>query len=98
MEEKVLEILERNFNESIEFDRNKAAEELLILFGVSQQRELLLAYHRYLTKELSLDLHELWVDEHLNRVVELSSMKAIDTTGVEGIPDPYWEEYIRGKQ
>jgi len=34
MEEKVLEILERNFNESIEFDRNKATEELLILFGV----------------------------------------------------------------
>ena len=33
--------------------------------GVSQQRELLLAYHRYLTEELSLDLHEIWVDEHL---------------------------------
>lgn len=32
---------------------------------VSQQRELLLAYHRYLTEELSLDLHEIWVDEHL---------------------------------
>jgi hypothetical protein len=31
----------------------------------SQQREPLLAYHRYLTEELSLDLHELWVDEHL---------------------------------
>jgi hypothetical protein len=31
----------------------------------SQQREPLLAYHRYLTKELSLDLNELWVDEHL---------------------------------
>tara|TARA_R110002020_G_scaffold381726_1_gene592591 strand:+ start:694 stop:888 length:195 start_codon:yes stop_codon:yes gene_type:complete len=37
----------------------------LILCGVSQQRELLLAYHRYLTEELSLDLHELWVDKHL---------------------------------
>jgi|TARA_R110000751_G_scaffold7084_1_gene29503 hypothetical protein len=36
MEDKVLEILERNFNESIEFDRNKATEELLILFGVSK--------------------------------------------------------------
>ena len=35
MENKVLEILERNFNESIEFDRTKATEELLILFGVS---------------------------------------------------------------
>ncbi len=34
MEDEVLEILERNFNESIEFDRNKATEELLILFGV----------------------------------------------------------------
>ena len=33
--------------------------------NVSQQRELLLAYHRYLTEELSLDLHEIWVDEHL---------------------------------
>jgi hypothetical protein len=32
---------------------------------VSQQHELLLAYHRYLTEELSLDLHELWVDKHL---------------------------------
>jgi hypothetical protein len=32
---------------------------------VSQQRVLLLAYHRYLTEELSLDLHEIWVDEHL---------------------------------
>ena len=32
---------------------------------VSQHRELLLAYHRYLTEELSLDLHEIWVDEHL---------------------------------
>jgi hypothetical protein len=33
--------------------------------NVSQQRELLLAYHRYLTEELSLDLHEIWIDEHL---------------------------------
>ena len=32
---------------------------------VSQQRELLLAYHRYLIDELSLDLNEIWVDEHL---------------------------------
>ena len=37
----------------------------LILHGVSNRRELLLAYHRYLTEELSLDLHEIWVDEHL---------------------------------
>jgi hypothetical protein len=37
----------------------------LTLADVSQQREPLLAYHRYLTKELSLDLNELWVDEHL---------------------------------
>jgi len=37
----------------------------LNLTDVSQQRELLLAYHRYLTEELSLDLHELWVDKHL---------------------------------
>ena len=42
MENKVLEILERNFNESIEFDRTKATEELLILFGVSKQSEPLL--------------------------------------------------------
>ena len=33
--------------------------------NVSQQRELLLAYHRFLTEELSLDLHEILVDEHL---------------------------------
>jgi ABC-type uncharacterized transport system substrate-binding protein len=32
---------------------------------VSQRSELLLAYHRYLTEELSLDLNEIWVDEHL---------------------------------
>jgi hypothetical protein len=37
----------------------------LTLADVSQQREPLLAYHRYLTEELSLDLNELWVDEHL---------------------------------
>ena len=37
----------------------------LNLTHVSQQREMLLAYHRYLTEELSLDLHELWVDKHL---------------------------------
>ena len=40
-------------------------KEQLILSGVSQQREQLLAYHRYLTEELSLDLHEIWVDEYL---------------------------------
>ena len=39
--------------------------EKLPIHNVSQQRELLLAYHRYLTEELSLDLHELWVDKHL---------------------------------
>jgi hypothetical protein len=43
----------------------KGKKEQLTLTDVSQQRELLLAYHRYLTKELSLDLNELWVDEHL---------------------------------
>jgi len=37
----------------------------LILHSVSQQRELLLAYHRYLKEELNMDLHEIWVDEHL---------------------------------
>tara|TARA_R110000803_G_scaffold5473_1_gene18011 strand:- start:478 stop:744 length:267 start_codon:yes stop_codon:yes gene_type:complete len=41
------------------------ADNQLRLYDVSQQREPLLAYHRYLTKELSLDLNELWVDEHL---------------------------------
>tara|TARA_R110000737_G_C14202094_1_gene417521 strand:+ start:323 stop:532 length:210 start_codon:yes stop_codon:yes gene_type:complete len=43
----------------------QATEQLFDLYSVSQQRELLLAYHRYLTEELSLDLHEIWVDEHL---------------------------------
>ena len=37
----------------------------LTLTDASQHCEPLLAYHRYLTKELSLDLNELWVDEHL---------------------------------
>ena len=40
-------------------------KQALNIQNVSQQREPLLAYHRYLTKELSLDLNELWVDEHL---------------------------------
>jgi len=45
--------------------KNIDLQEQLLIQRVSQQRELLLAYHRYLTEELSLDLHELWVDEHL---------------------------------
>jgi len=39
MEEKILEILERNFTDSIEFDRNKATEELLLLHNVVWQGE-----------------------------------------------------------
>ena len=49
-------------------DHLKALKELkenLTIPVVSQQRELLLAYHRYLVEELSLDLHEVWVNEHL---------------------------------
>ena len=46
-------------------DDKKARTLLLSLLGVSNRRELLLAYHRYLTEELSLDLNEIWVDEHL---------------------------------
>ena len=46
-------------------DGAEALLKLLRIGDVSQQRELLLAYHRYLTEELSLDLHELWVDKHL---------------------------------
>tara|TARA_R110000744_G_scaffold58082_1_gene121362 strand:- start:287 stop:553 length:267 start_codon:yes stop_codon:yes gene_type:complete len=37
----------------------------LFIQRVSNRRELLLAYHRYLTEELSLDLNEIWVDEYL---------------------------------
>ena len=37
----------------------------LFIANVSQHRKLLLAYHRYLTEELSLDLREIWIDEHL---------------------------------
>tara|TARA_R110000823_G_scaffold208760_2_gene339103 strand:+ start:1677 stop:1904 length:228 start_codon:yes stop_codon:yes gene_type:complete len=46
--------------------------------------------------------------ELLNLVNELYSaisvtrccteLKAVDITEVEDIPDPYWEEYIKGKQ
>lgn len=43
----------------------EAVNKLFDLFVVSQQRELLLAYHRYLKEELNLDLNEIWVDEHL---------------------------------
>ena len=46
-------------------DDKKARTLLLSLLGVSNRSELLLAYHRYLTEELSLDLNEIWVDEHL---------------------------------
>jgi hypothetical protein len=46
-------------------DYREAIRKPLNIPVVSQQREPLLAYHRYLTKELSLDLNELWVDEHL---------------------------------
>jgi len=41
MEEKILEILERNFTDSIRFDRNKATEELLLLHNVVGQSEQL---------------------------------------------------------
>jgi len=47
--------------EFIKEERNKQ----LSIAVVNQQRELLLAYHRHLTEELSLDIKELWVDEHL---------------------------------
>lgn len=42
-----------------------AIKKALSLSDVSQQRKQLLAYHRYLTEELNLNLHEIWVDEHL---------------------------------
>jgi len=41
MEEKILEILERNFTDSIRFDRNKATEELLLLHNAVEQSEQL---------------------------------------------------------
>jgi|GEM_PF-5119463 len=40
MEEKIIEILENVFTESIEFDREKAKDELLILFDVSNCADL----------------------------------------------------------
>tara|TARA_R110002124_G_scaffold34839_2_gene113929 strand:+ start:568 stop:789 length:222 start_codon:yes stop_codon:yes gene_type:complete len=27
-----------------------------------------------------------------------TGLKAVDITDVEGMPDPYWKEYIEGKQ
>lgn len=66
------QITDANFWNGCEIDFNMIYEfaeeyhnEQLRLHIVSQQRELLLAYHRYLTEELSLDLNEIWVDEHL---------------------------------
>jgi hypothetical protein len=41
--------------------------EQLTLTDVSHQREKLLSYHRFLQEHLSLDLSEVWVDEHLKR-------------------------------
>lgn len=46
----------------------KSVNDIKKQLGISSadnHSELLLAYHRYLTEELSLDLHEIWVDEHL---------------------------------
>jgi hypothetical protein len=64
-----LNIREINYNEAVDLINKNLLEysklNNLSLTDVSQQRELLLAYHRYLTEELSLDLHEIWVDEHL---------------------------------
>ncbi len=55
MENKVLEILERNFNESIEFDRTKATEELLILFGVSKNEAICNCENEYWKEDESGD-------------------------------------------
>jgi hypothetical protein len=55
-------------SETLEFMKNSslnALDQALTIPVVSQRSELLLAYHRYLTEELSLDLKEIWVDEHL---------------------------------
>ncbi len=65
----LLNSIKRN-NEISDYGQEKlnefiAIKKQLTLTDVSQQREPLLAYHRYLTEELSLDLHELWVDKHL---------------------------------
>ena len=63
MENKIYSVLEK-----YGIDEPKASaitEDLLFLCAVSQQREPLLAYHRYLVNALSLDIYEVWVDEHL---------------------------------
>ena len=74
LDEKIELILTRDLWLTKDFEQSKneikqlikeAKNKQLLLHDVIQQRELLLAYHRYLTEELSLDLHELWVDKHL---------------------------------
>jgi hypothetical protein len=53
MEEKIIEILERNFTESIEFDREKAKDELLALFDISKscKHENLFPINKYGDKQ-----------------------------------------------
>jgi hypothetical protein len=46
---------------------NEWTEKQFSLHAVNHQREQLLSYHRFLQEHLSLDLSEVWVDEHLKR-------------------------------
>jgi hypothetical protein len=37
-------------------------------------------------------------EEAINYTRCCTELKAVDITGIEDIPDPYWEEYIEGKK
>lgn len=76
--EQVLKIVDNCFHyfaSSNRYDAKERANKLidniedvkkLSLCGVSNRRELLIDYHKFLTDELSLDIHnEVWVDEYI---------------------------------
>jgi hypothetical protein len=39
-----------------------------------------------------------WIEEAISVTHCCTELKAVDITGIEDIPDPYWEEYIEGKK
>lgn len=54
-----------------------------------------------LTSQISDDLISDVVDSVLKAINYsqcCAELKAVDITGIEDIPDPYWKEYIEGKQ
>ena len=66
MEEKIEDILDNNMMHDGQLNKTKAITELLNLFSVSQQRELLIAYDEY------------WMGKENIKVVKGEYLKEID--------------------